>query len=195
MCSHLSRPAVLAALLALFNVPASVSADELPADAVVTYEIHGDPQDPNSPVAWVVRLVLTPQARDGDTVSWRVDSVDVRENDAQGEVERAWAASSVTVQTASGWWDVAHADADQPTAADFVEPPVLEATAGPVSGTTEDLEVYLGGGTERPPASTPWSVTGTVDYEFTLAGEPQPEEEGEDEPVGIVPVKPPQKEN
>lgn len=167
----------------------------LPEDQRIRYAIREVPTDPLSAVIWTIDLALEAEDSDGDSVGWSIESVTVTERDASGEPASIWTdAAPPECDSPDGLWWVEHSDPAKPKPADFALPPLLAGTASVQFGAESDLEYTLEGVEYVPEPGSPLSelvVTG-LDYAFTPAGESQPLDEGDDEPVTIddVPDQP-----
>ena len=188
-CTNLCRLSVLVVLMCLVPVAA---AQGLPSDKLVKHLIHEDPSDPKSAVTFEIALTLEAVERDGDSVRWSVEQVEIREKATGGGSDTVWASDAPDVDTDSGDWWVDHDDADDPTNEDFVRPPLIEGVADPVEATDDDLEFYLQGlSYTPPPGGPPWDATGAIGYEFLIVGDMEPIAEDPDEPVEVPPVERP----
>lgn len=159
----------------------------LPPDETITYEIHEDPQDPESRVIFVVKLALEAEDSDSSSVGWRIAMAKFRKVEQGPDTD--WIIEDPYVPTADGLWWVEHADIDAPALDEFTEPPHLSGTADPMDPSDPDLDYDLQGVSyvpPEPPEEPPYFVTTILDYIFWMVGEPEPEVEGDEEPADTV---------
>ncbi|MCZ6817831.1 MAG: hypothetical protein O7F76_14185 [Planctomycetota bacterium] len=156
-----------------------------PVDQYITVTIHETPSDPQSDIDFVVIMKLTADRQDGDSVGWEVLSFKIEQWDG-GSKSKVWMETAPAV-TGDLWW-IEHADPNDPQDDEFVEPPEIIGTAGPIEGTNDDLDYDIDGTVYTPPplpASPPFTNTGSLDAEFWIVGESQAELDMTDEPASI----------
>ena len=149
-------------------------------DQVIVYKIREDPSDTKSAVVFEVSLELTNMDQDGNAIGWRIDLAKFVQIVAGGS-NIEWTKEK---PLGSLWW-VEHAALSDPQLEEFDEVPLLQGTAESVDPQNQDLNYDLEG---TPYTSSPLSYSGRVTaltYTFTKAGQAEPEEEGDDEPVEI----------
>lgn len=172
-----SRSAVALALMAR-----AAALAELPDPHVLTYEMHQDPQQPESPLLYRVEVLISAdQTASGNTVAWRVDEVTTSKFDAAGQVKGVWLDDTPDVVTADGLWHVTHADPRQPELEEFRNSPEIKGTAPSVTGgaamhyslrdTGQSQTIYLPGA--------------VVDVLMWPVGLPVPSLDDEDVPVYV----------
>ena len=153
----------------------------------MTYRIHTVPDDPQSDAAFVVTLTLEEAAREGDSIGWEIRQADFEQ---PGDPNSAWTGAFPTVWSEDGLWWIQHADPDNPTEAEFTEPPWFAGAATAKGATQADLDFVMAGAPYVPGSGgPPHPTTGALDYSFTLAGEATPLKEGEEEPVEVEPTR------
>lgn len=153
----------------------------LPPDHTITYKIRETPTDETSAVVFTVRLDLTADGQTGNTVSWEIKNAEFAQA-VVGGTKIVWnALSPLGVQH----WEVVHADADKPVAAEFDQVPLMLGTAEPVDVLEADLDYDLIGDTYASSPSMFSSNFAALTYAFTKVNETEPEEEGEYEPVEL----------
>ncbi|MHC4062947.1 MAG: hypothetical protein ACYSUI_00380 [Planctomycetota bacterium] len=170
-------------LLALTTVGATCSiAQALPNDRTIRYTIYEDRYDSESDVAFTVDLSVSAESKDGNDIGWEVTQIRLEEfREVDGN--RVWTEDWPTLYTADGLWWVGHADPDDPQISEFDMPPLLDATAEAQDPSYANLDYYLEGVHNNALSATPFTNTVGLDFEFTLVGEEDPIEEGDDEPV------------
>ena len=175
----------LCALAVLFGSAVSTAqADSLPDDRTISYFVRENPSDPQSSVVFTIEMQISAQEEDDGFVGWEIESVRLIDNDNPISSQSEWIEYLPEVHTQDGLWWVEHDDPDSPKESEFDEPPLLSGTAD-AEGTQADMDYsfegapYVGG-----PQLYNGSVT-SLTYAFTLVGEADPEEEGEDEPTEI----------
>lgn len=172
-----------AAILVMSNVSAATP------ERLVTYRIHEVPDDPQSDVVFVVTLAVREAARDGDFISWEITEARFEQ---PGDPSAVWVKESPMVWSPDGRWWLRHADPDNPTSAEFTKPPRLIGAAIRQEAAGEDLNFVIEGVPHAPGWGTSSSSPGgALDYKFTLVGAGILIEEGEDDPVEIVPFREP----
>lgn len=184
---RLSVTLVSAVLLGTVYAPTTGTAQaELPAGQTVEYYIHETPADPTSPVVFAVRLELTSLESDGNWVGWEVTSVEFRRPGDPGQLDIVWTKDLPELETVDGLWWVEHVDPVVPTPSEFSMPPRMLGMAIAQGPRAEELEYdFEGGQYPVPPEGSPYGDPVALTYSFTENGDPQPTEEGEDEPVEV----------
>ncbi len=156
---------------------------DLPGPLTVEYKIRETPTNPNSDVVFTVVLVLTAEDESGESVGWQIKKIRLTDVDAAPFGPWIWDEVSPTVDTPDGLWWVTHADHTDPQFEEFDETPLLEGTAT-AQGQHDDLDYSFQGDTWGGTSMYGGSVL-ALTYEFTIEGEEDPEEEGDDEPVEV----------
>jgi hypothetical protein len=170
--------------LILTAVAAPALAD--PATFDLSYRLHEDPTDPNSPVTIAIRLSLEQAASDGEAVGWEIVEARFREIGEGGQPDGTWTATLPVVSTPHGLWWVEHADAQAPQLGEFVSPPPLSGEApADDPGAPSLLYDMEAGAYTTPPEGDPWNVTTALTYTFTVAGEQKPKGKGKDKPTEV----------
>lgn len=180
LCAALTAGIVVSAICGVAH------AGELPAPQYMSYLILQTPGDPNSVATFAVTLQLEATESSGSGVGWTVLSVKIRR---YGESTTVWTEESPNVNTPDGLWWVQHADPLNAQPEEFDDTPLLSGTAtaadanGPDLQYSFDAQVYRG----RPPYTPLTSAT----YSFTLVGEEEPPDDGDDVPEPIIPEQDP----
>lgn len=178
-CSVLA--AVVAATIVCVSSP--VAAGDLPPDQHVVYNIREVPSDPQSAVVFDVRLTLSAQSVDGNSVGWRIERIECwRTIDG---VVTVWTENTPALASADGLWWVEHADAAAPQIGEFAAPPLLEGTAVAEDPQQPALDYSLAGVRLAEPSGVPYANATALTFALTLANESQPLKAGDDEPVEI----------
>jgi hypothetical protein len=182
---HVSKAVILFAAAVLVMGNASLATQE----RLATYRIHEVPDDPQSDVVFVVTLTVKETARDGDYIGWEITEARLEQ---PGDPSAAWIGEFPAVWSPDGLWWIEHADPDNPTEAEFTEPPWVGGVATALEPAGQDLNFAIEGVSYVPPSGgAPHPTTGALDYNFTLVEAPTPLKEGEDEPVEIDPIRDP----
>ncbi len=183
---------MVAAMVSVFGVFGGLVEAQLPDDRIVSLLIRETPSDPESDVEFVVEVWVAAEEVDGDEVGWRVDMVQIKRLDEEGEVADKWSEALPEVQTSDGLWWIEHADAASPETEEFVLPPLMLGTAVSEDPQNDDL-VYdvLGSVYQAPPGGPMFPITASLSFTFTSDGSTL--KEGEEEPAE-VPVDPNQPE-
>lgn len=164
----------------------TAAADDLPANRCVGYLMRADPNDPNSPLAFVVTLTLSASSASGDSVGWSVTGAEFAEFGEYGVAITVWYDDQPNVDTPDGLWWVSHANPGSPQASEFALPPLLSGSAIAQDPGSTDLDFAFSGVAYDPsPGDPPYAATAALNYAFVLAGESQPLRAGESEPVEI----------
>ncbi|MCO6436721.1 MAG: hypothetical protein J5J06_06500 [Phycisphaerae bacterium] len=164
-----------------------VASAQLPTGRVVEFDIHEDPNDPESAVVLVFSLELKAADVVVDSVGWAVQSLTIRRLD-RGE-ESAWTDLAPSIGSQDGLWWVDHVNPQQPEVSEFVLPPQVGGVAEAADPMDGDLgyeligEVYL-----PPPGGQPYSTTASLTYRARLAEDEEPIKEGDEEPVEVPPM-------
>lgn len=103
---------------------------DLPNGRTLTYDVRETPGDVESPLIYEYEMHLTAQQQNGNSIGWDVDSVTIRELDANGQVINTWVDSTPNVDSADGLWWAVHADPANPVLGEFAESPSINGTAG-----------------------------------------------------------------
>ncbi len=161
----------------------------LPADRVIHFAIHQDPENPNSRVQYYLSLSITAVDQDGDFVAWEIENYKITEKAVLG-ADTVWDVDFPQVGTADGLWWVEHDDPDNPIRPEFVEPAPVADTAVANDPADPDLDFdVVGVPYTPPPGGPPYDVTGAIDFAFSTTSDPDdpPDDSGDDEPVDSVP--------
>lgn len=177
--------ACVVAMLLVF--PAAALA--VPADQSIEFKIYETPTDPTSDVVFIAVLSLTyqddvPGAANSGLVGWEVTEIELTRPDAAGDI--VWREAFPSVATSDGLWWAYHRNMDNPMLDEFVKPAQVSGTATPDDPTEDDLDYSVKGETYTPPAAPgepPHPITAALDYSFQRAMDPEPIEDGNDEPV------------
>lgn len=160
----------------------------LPAQAEqmyeVAYHIHDDPNDAESNVVFTTMLFLKASEFDGDSIGWQVNSIRIQHFDPNQNVDEVWSENSPDVDTADGLWWVEHNDPNNPLLEDFGEPPPVAGTAENQQPNQRDMYYSIEG--NAPPGSTPYTITGTLAYNFEPSDQAQPIRNGLDDPTEVL---------
>jgi hypothetical protein len=159
----------------------------------VRYWIHETPADPNSPVAFKIKLSLVSAAGDCTATGWEIAAIEIRQVDPNGGSDQVWTQNDPEVSTADGLWWINHADVSDPQSSEFVLPPHLMGIATAQDPNDADLRYELEGVTYRPPeppGEAPYAVTAATNFELWLVGDPTPIKPGSDEPTETDPPMP-----
>jgi hypothetical protein len=156
------------------------------ASSHIAYQIHEVPDDPNSPIVFTVTLKIEEVDREGDLVGWEVLEARFERTE---NTTRVWMKTVPFVATSDGLWWIEHADPNNPTIGEFVLPPEMSGTAPALGSVDPDLDFLFSGVAWDPEVlGSPYAVTGGLSYSFTLVGESEPLEEGENGPVEVEPT-------
>ena len=180
----IARTLTLLSVMVLLGGTAA-QATEMPADQVVQYLIRETPSDPASPVEYVVTLTLHAKERCSNKVGWQVAEFELREIGVGGAEDMVWVDAQTVVDSNDGLWWVAHVNAETPNLVEFLGSPLLMGlgSAGdsgvPALGYEFKSSAYT--------SSSPFPITASLDYTFTLADDPPtpPKKKSEDEPVEV----------
>lgn len=183
MTAHFTK--LLAGLCALsLFAPARATATP-PASWTVAFQIHEDPQDPESDVVFRVTLVLDRDSYTAGQIGWEITEAQF---ETVGTSPQMWTAAYPDPGTQDGLWWTDHADVDNPVLAEFLVPPTIEGTAAAKNSQNPDLDYLFGGNVytpPAPPAQPPFgSNTASATFSFLIDGDEEPVEEGDTEPVG-----------
>jgi len=157
----------------------------LPADRVIYFAIHENPENPNSRVQYYLSLSITAADQDGDWIGWDITNYKITEKAVLGS-DTVWDVDSPNVGTTDGLWWVEHADPDNPIPTEFVEPAPVADTAVAVDPADPDLDFdVVGVPYTPPPGGPPYQVTAALDFAFSATADPNdpPDDSGDDEPV------------
>jgi hypothetical protein len=171
-------------MVALLGTTSSVARADLPDDRSVIFTMHETPTDPLSDIVRDIRMDLTASDSDGDWIGWEITQVTFRFFDEYGEVSATWVEDQPDPDTPDGLWWIEHADPQDPTLTEFLEPPAIEGKAAPQGQNGPKLNYYVEGETyipPEPPQQPPYSPTAALDYSFQVADDPP--KEGDDEVV------------
>lgn len=169
---------------AILFIPSSLQADH-PINKNLTYSIHDNPSDPETPVVFIVELDLRAADADGDDVGWEVKQARFKKLDGQ-QVVKEWFINWPTFDTTDGLWWISHDDAVNPKLAEFGIPPLLAGTAQRKNASGPGLEYEMEGEAYTPPqGGPPYPMTSSLTYIFQEVGGSTPEESGEEEPVAV----------
>lgn len=179
------RPIVLPLLVfmgASLSTAYNTAQAAFPDDQAIEYRIRETPNAPESAVVFTITLYLTAGDVDGDEVGWEIEEIRFRQPISQS-LEILWIEASPVVDSPDGLWWVEHADPQDPQIGEFDMPPLLTGTADAEYSEDPDLHYSFEGVAYVSPPSPPFQDTVALDYILTLAGEDDPIEEGDDEPV------------
>lgn len=197
MQRRLAKKTTIALLALAVLVPAAGYAAayrftrDVPAWVEVEYWIHETAEDSESDVTFKIKLSLTKQEVDGDSIGWEINSIEFRDPGNPGTV---WIDASPSVPSEDGLWWIDHADADDPQTEEFAVPPQLDGTGDAQDPNGDDLDYDFEGFTYTPPppGQPPYTVTASLDHYFAaLALPPIVIESGEKEPVELPPINRP----
>jgi len=163
---------------------------EPPTTWEARYGIHETPTDPQSPLTFTIKLSLERASLSGNSIGWRVASVQIRQLDASGNAVDLWVETNPVVQTTDGLWWIDHADAENLYASEFVLPPHIAGTADAQDPNHAALSYDIQGvPCEPPPAPEPppYQITAAMNWRFMRVGEQNPISEGEDKPIEAEP--------
>ena len=174
----------VAAICLAINAPAR--GDFIACDQTLWYLIHQEPTNHQSDVVFIVRLKVQAEDSDADSVGWRIVAAEFRQPDVGGGPDTVWLEASPAVDSPDGLWWCDHADFLDLQLSEFVLPPLLVGTADAEDPGQADLDYsFEGVSYDPPPGGPPYDPTAALNYVFTIVGEPEPEEEGDDEPGEI----------
>lgn len=180
----LSWCGILVVILAPIGVSAAHAAH--PEDRVITYSIREDPQDAESDVTFLVSLKLTAVDREDSTVAWRVVYAKFEQLDEFGEPLAAWMILYPQLDTSDGYWWVEHEEYLEPVPEEFHSVPTLEGSAPALDEEDPDLDFFVETGSCTGGCTSMYGGQVTaLNHAFVVAGEPEPIEEGDDEPSEI----------
>jgi len=158
------------------------AATAAPDDQVVTYQVHEDPADPDSPVRLTFTIQLTPAQRIGNALGWRIMVVEIAEPSRNGSPEKTWRDTSQRSEAPEELWWIDHADPESPDPKEFVDLPERVGTATAVANTGAALRYSLASNADFDPATGRPIIRAT--YSIALESNPEtPIVAGEDEPV------------
>lgn len=168
-------------MLVLSLATASARAQSGSQTMSVRYRIFVNPEVPAEGEAWRLSLGLRAADSGSQGIGWEVERVSLRRPGQSTVCDDFWVDSSPIVDTTDGLWWIDHADPQQPELAEFLEPPHISGLAAIESGgATQELEYWFAAsGLESQSAGTAY-----LDYWWRLDGEDEPEDEGDEEPVG-----------
>ncbi len=170
----------LAALSAFAWMTAPAAA--APEDRVVTFQVHEDPAAPESPVRFTFKLRIEPIEQRGDTIGWRVKSVEITKHGYEGDPDSLWVDSRVLQSDSDQLWWVSHANTESPNPKEFIDLPQLVGRATPIAIADKNLFYSLtsNGAIDNSTGEREARAT------YSLATESNPETpivEGAEEPV------------
>lgn len=178
---HPSRlSATLIAAVVLGATCSAVRAD-LPAARTMQYKIRDTPTDAESNVVFIVELAITAEDSDGDSIGWKIK--EIRFLDKGVSPPRSWIEAFPDPGTQDGLWWIEHGDSCDPQDSEFDVTPLLDSTAT-AQGQYNDLDYSMQGASYGGSPSYGGNVS-ALTYEFTIQGDPDPEEEGDDEPAEV----------
>ncbi len=182
---HRTVPQAALVAVILLATGHSEARAHLPETGAITFYIHDDPADPESDVVYVVNLTVKADKEDGESVGWIITKAEIRKPDSGGP-DQVWIEESPTVNTPDGLWWIDHDDHAAPKLEEFVLPPSLDGTADAQNPSDPDLEYDLEGVTYVPPRRGGlYAITGALTYSFTMVGQTEPDDSGDDEPVEL----------
>ena len=152
-----------------------------PTTWVTSYTIHATPSDPNSRVTVVVHVSLLRSQFTSTAIGWEISSVAIDYYPQGQQNPTAWTDNSPTTPALEGLWWTQHTDPNSPQTVDFSVPPRITGTAAAQDPNGVALQYSIEGKSAN--GSPPYTVTSWLDYTFTLAGDPDPIEEGTPEPT------------
>lgn len=162
---------------------------ELPADVQIKYYIHDDRTDPDSPIVFKVLLDLEARGSSGDSVGWLITQAEFRQPNTAPDPDTVWTDTTVDVDTPDGLWWVHHANTRAPDAGEFDMPPLITGIADAETVIGDDLDYKWEGVTYlAPPEGPPFNNPMAANFRFRILPLPDPELEGDDEPVEIDPI-------
>ncbi len=182
----MTRTKLLATLVATIVLGTGFSAAKAdrPSNRTIKFYIRQTPSDPQSDIIWTVELDIKADDSNGESVGWQIGALHVKDYDPNHFRLRSWTETSPQVNTPDGLWWVDHADHMDPLASEFDVTPLLEGTAIAIRQEDADLEYSFEGDSYSGNPSYGGKVSGLT-FSFTLVGEEDPEEEGDDEPGEI----------
>ncbi len=158
----------------------------LPDDVQIKYYIHDDRTDPESPIVFKVLLDLEAQDSSGGSVGWLITQAEFRQPNTDPDPDTVWTDTTVDVDTPDGLWWVDHADTLAPAPGEFDMPPLIEGIADAEAVSGDDLDYKWEGVTyTAPPEGPPFENPMGANFKFRILPLPDPELEGDDEPVEI----------
>ena len=181
--ASLSLLLIVSAVVLMTGESLMAQTTPIPLAYTVKYWTHADPNDPNSPVQFEIRLKLKNMDSDGDAIGWDVTELRVREYDPNGVLSRSWTDADPNVPTSDGLWWVSHADPNTPVDSEFTVPPHLIGTATANDTGYADLEYDIEGVESTP--SPLYEVSANINYVFVEADEEEPTGSGSDEPTEV----------
>ncbi len=176
-----TQPQLALAALILVVCPAAAYS-QTPQDQTVRFLIRENPQNPESPVKFSIQVELKAAEVDGNSVAWIVQYATFQRI-SNGVVLAEWQQDAPEVISSDGYWWVEHADAAAPLTSEFKQPPRLLGRATSLAESVPDLDFDIKGSIQSPPSGNP-ALT-SLNYSLAFVGNTAPEEEGDDEPVGI----------
>lgn len=180
----------LSVCVALAFVLPVAPAQGVPDKQLILYELHTQPTVPESDVAFGVYVYLQAYEVGETWVKWEVTEL-VLVDYVKGQYDRSWSIVAPYVDTVDGLWQVEHADPENPSADEFVLPPLVYDQAAANDPADPDLNFSFEGVPYTPPGGVaPYPTTAALDHEFTCLGAGDPFESGWGEPV-YVPSDPP----
>ena len=129
---------------------ASVAVADVPAAFNLTYQIHDDPNDPNSPIAYTIALDLASSSYTATEIGWDITHVQFIEHDPNGDM--VWEEDDPNVPTVDGLWWVEHADINDPQPNEFVGLPALTGLASTQDPNQTGLDYDLEGAGSASPS-------------------------------------------
>lgn len=146
-------------------------AQSLPPDQTVSYQLHADPEDPNSPVTVTTTVTLVASQESGSAVGWSISAIDIHALDGASQSTH-WAGNLVQIQAPDGLWWITHSDPNAPQLTDFAVPPLLTGTVTNESNANLTMNFELEGNTEVPVNNTPFILTSFIRYFLLHPGNP-----------------------
>ena len=154
----------------------TTNAGAAPPNYSVSYDLHEDPNDPESPVKFTVILDLEFASQEGETTYWEMVGAEFYQ---PGDVEdRSWYDDFAAAP--QELWPVVHNDPENPLPEEFSDRPVIAGVAealGDYANLNYDFEssVYT--------TQAPYVGAALVSYWLQVEGEPEPEVTADDEPA------------
>lgn len=155
-----------------------------PSGYTVKYFMRETPTDPQSRIEFTVTLGLSSQSWTSSSVSWRIETATFTQPVTGGS--RSWSATGPL----STLWTVNHADIAHPAPKEFDQLPQMTGRADAVNPSDPDLDYRMSSRGYTPPPVLFAGDVASMTHVFTVVGEEEPEEEGEDEPVEVIGVQP-----
>lgn len=174
-------PVILMGCLADLSL---ASAQALPSDRSVYFNIHTDPLDAQSPVRIRTEIRLSAVTQEDNVIGWYPLWIAINQYGDLGEIIDSWTHFDPTMPDGRLWY-VSHAHPERPATAEFATPPEFSGTAESDTPNGPTLEYYLLGKNPSTPPVEPYAITSVLDYSFQRSDAPEPIDEDEDEPADL----------